>query len=121
MIVGFAALLWLIPWFLATPARLQDLSLDDERKRFSWRQIGGLLRNRDLVGVLLGFFCFDYYWYFLITWLPSYFVDVRHVTILEAGIRVTSEDAGFSAGDAHPASERAGAARVVPQLEQAVA
>jgi len=47
------------------------------------------LRNRDLLGVLLGFFCFDYYWYFLITWLPSYFVDVRHVTILEAGIRAS--------------------------------
>jgi ACS family D-galactonate transporter-like MFS transporter len=47
------------------------------------------LRNRNLLGVLLGFFCFDYYWYFLITWLPSYFVDVRHVTILEAGIRAS--------------------------------
>jgi MFS family permease len=89
MIVGFAALLWLIPWFLATPARLQDLSPEDEGKRLSWRQIGGLLRNRDLLGVLLGYFCFDYFWYFLISWLPSYFVKVRGVTILEAGVRAS--------------------------------
>ena len=48
-----------------------------------------LFRSRDLLGVLLGFFCFDYYWYFLIMWLPSYFVNVRHVTILEAGVRAS--------------------------------
>src|ERR1044071_7208369 len=59
------------------------------RTRWNWREIAGLLRNRDLVGVLIGFFCFDYYWYFLISWLPNYFVKVRGVTILEAGIRAS--------------------------------
>ena len=86
-IVGFAALAWLAPWFLATPAQMRDTSASAERTRITWDQFATLLRNRDLLGVLLGFFCFDYYWYFLITWLPSYFVDVRHVTILEAGVR----------------------------------
>ncbi|HXJ56486.1 MAG TPA: MFS transporter [Verrucomicrobiae bacterium] len=86
-LVGFAALLWLIPWFAATPAQMRDTSADATRTRFSWDQLGHLLRNRDLWGVLLGFFCFDYYWYFLIMWLPSYFVDVHGVKILEAGIR----------------------------------
>jgi len=35
---------------------------------------------------LLGFFCFDYFWYLLLTWLPSYLVNVRHLTIMKAGI-----------------------------------
>ncbi len=87
--VGFAALIWLLPWFLATPAQMRDTSAGAERPRLTWGQFAALLRNRDLLGVLLGFFCFDYYWYFLITWLPSYFVDVRRVTILEAGIRAS--------------------------------
>jgi MFS family permease len=89
IMVGFAALIWLIPWFLATPAQMRDTAPGVERPRFTWQQFGSLLRSRDLLGVLLGFFCFDYYWYFLITWLPSYFVNVRHVTILEAGIRAS--------------------------------
>jgi len=46
----------------------------------------GLLRNRNLVGICLGFFCFDYYWYLLVTWLPDYLVTVRHLTILRAGM-----------------------------------
>jgi nitrate/nitrite transporter NarK len=45
------------------------------------------LKNRDLVGVLLGYFCFDYFWYFLISWLPSYFVKVRGFDIKDAAIR----------------------------------
>jgi nitrate/nitrite transporter NarK len=89
VIVGFAALIWLIPWFLATPAQMRDTAPGVERPRFTWRQFGSLLRSRDLLGVLIGFFCFDYFWYFLITWLPSYFVNVRGVTILEAGIRAS--------------------------------
>jgi len=89
IIAGFAALIWLLPWFLATPAQMRDTSPGVERPRFTWRQVGTLLRNRDLLGVLLGFFCFDYYWYFLISWLPNYFVKVRGVTILEAGIRAS--------------------------------
>jgi ACS family D-galactonate transporter-like MFS transporter len=89
ILVGFAALLWLLPWFVATPAQMRDTSPGVERPRFTWRQFGSVLHSRDLLGVLLGFFCFDYYWYFLITWLPSYFVNVRGVTILEAGIRAS--------------------------------
>ncbi len=90
VIVGFAALIWLIPWFLATPRQMRDHhAADSGRPGISWRALPNLLRSRDLWGVLIGFFCFDYFWYFLITWLPSYFVNVRHVTILEAGIRAS--------------------------------
>ena len=43
-------------------------------------------RYRDLFGICLGFFCFDYYWSLLVTWLPDYLVTVRHFTLLKAGI-----------------------------------
>jgi len=88
MIVGLAAFVWLLPWFLATPPRMRDPAAAPRLQPAlpSWTQIGTLLGNRDLLGVLLGFFCFDYFWYLLLTWLPSYLVNVRHLTILKAGI-----------------------------------
>lgn len=91
IVVGFAAFIWLVPWFLATPSQMRDTRAagEPERPRITWSEFATLLRSRDLLGVLLGFFCFDYYWYFLISWLPNYFVTVRHVTILEAGIRAS--------------------------------
>lgn len=43
------------------------------------------LLDRNLLGICLGFFCFDYYWYVLVTWLPDYLVTVRHLSIVQAG------------------------------------
>jgi len=87
VVIGTAGLLWLLPWFLATPRQMRDTRASAEpRKRLSWKEFSALLRSRDLLGVLLGFFCFDYFWYLLLTWLPSYLVNVRHMTILKAGI-----------------------------------
>lgn len=109
VIVGFAGLLWLIPWLAVAPPSLGGKKEFDKAMNASgergarphsnaepapaegrqsrnptheWRR----LFNRDLIGICLGFFCFDYYWYLLVTWLPDYLVTVRHLTVLKAGI-----------------------------------
>jgi len=104
LIVGFAGLLWLVPWLRMAPRGLQaanDSKGDDPQsnnlkaynpkghdsprtKRGS--PLASLVTNRNLLGICLGFFCFDYYWYLLVTWLPDYLVTVRHLTIFRAGI-----------------------------------
>jgi MFS transporter, ACS family, D-galactonate transporter len=83
-LVGFAGLLWLVPWLIVTPRRLGRRP-QAHPARAEFRKIGTLIRNRDLIGICLGFFCFDYYWYLLVTWLPDYLVTARHLTILGAG------------------------------------
>jgi MFS family permease len=85
-VVGFAALLWLVPWFALTPRQLRPtISPNESRPRFG-RAVVELATNRNLLGVCLGFFCFDYYWYFLVNWLPDYLVTSRGLTILRAGL-----------------------------------
>jgi MFS transporter, ACS family, D-galactonate transporter len=88
LIVGFSGLLWLIPWLFATPRRLQgnggSKSVGGARPA-TIEQIRSVLRSRNLLGICLGFFCFDYYWYLLVTWLPDYLVTVRGLTVLKAG------------------------------------
>jgi len=87
-LVGFTALVWLIPWWMVFPARLGERRLGPAPPRPSQalRDVLAHLRSRDLIGICLGFFCFDYYWYLLVTWLPDYLVTVRHLTILKAGL-----------------------------------
>jgi MFS transporter, ACS family, D-galactonate transporter len=88
-LVGFAALLWLVPWLITTPS---DLRGTPERMtatpgRHGFREtVVALVTNRNLAGICIGFFCFDYYWYFLVNWLPDYLVTARGLTILRAGI-----------------------------------
>lgn len=87
-IVGFAALLWLVPWFIFTPRQLrgQPAGGSAAAPRGFLRTCSTLLTNRNLLGICLGFFCFDYYWYFLVNWLPDYLVTARGLTLLKAGI-----------------------------------
>jgi MFS family permease len=87
-LVGFSALLWLIPWWIAFPARLPERGQRSAGPRSleTFWDVLAHLRSRDLIGICLGFFCFDYYWYLLVTWLPDYLVTVRHLTILKAGL-----------------------------------
>jgi MFS family permease len=87
-IVGFAALLWLVPWFMATPRQLRgDAPATTEANRPGFvRSSMALVTNRNLLGICLGFFCFDYYWYFLVSWLPDYLVTVRGLPMMKAGI-----------------------------------
>jgi MFS family permease len=87
-LVGFAALLWLVPWFFVTPAQLRaprSTAAPGPSISFSQRVVS-LVTNRNLLGICLGFFCFDYYWYFLVNWLPDYLVTSRGLTMMRAGI-----------------------------------
>ena len=87
-VVGFSALLWLIPWLMVFPARLAERrpAPPGPQSPENFWDVLKHLRNRDLIGICLGFFCFDYYWYLQVTSLPDYLVTVRHFAILKAGL-----------------------------------
>jgi len=87
MVVGFTALVWLVPWFLLTPHGLREPNPHVASTSGGvGRAVVALFTNRNLVGVCLTFFCFDYYWYFLVNWLPDYLVTARGLTMMRAGI-----------------------------------
>jgi len=85
LILGFVALLWLVPWFLLFPSKWRSDTTSGADRRTVAQNIRDALTNRNLIGICFGFFCFDYYWYVLVTWLPDYLVTVRHLTIVSAG------------------------------------
>jgi MFS family permease len=84
--VGFLALVWLLPWLLAYPSQhpraavASPVEEEPAPKPRPWL----LTLDRNLLGCCLGFFSYGYYQYLLVTWLPDYFVRVRHLTLLVA-------------------------------------
>jgi MFS transporter, ACS family, D-galactonate transporter len=72
---GLFGLLWLIPWLMFYPSSRATAPV---QKRIDW---SALLSNRALLAICLGFFCWDYFWYFLISWLPTYLITVRHMSM----------------------------------------
>jgi MFS transporter, ACS family, D-galactonate transporter len=92
LLLGFTGLLWIIPWLWVFPRRMRPAtgpaaSLPSATSApFRWSALFSRnLFNRNLLGICLGFFCFDYYWYVLVTWMPDYLVTVRHLSIVQAG------------------------------------
>ena len=81
-VLGFGSLLWLVPWLLIVPQRVRPTGVENApRSGFRLPTF-----NRNLLGICLGFFCFDYFVYLLLTWLPDYLMTVRHLTIMKAGV-----------------------------------
>jgi MFS family permease len=99
LILGFTALVWIAPWFWIFPRRLRAVSTSASID-LAGRSVGRSLLNRNLLGICLGFFCFDYYWYVLVTWLPDYLVTVRRLSIVQAGFYASL--AFFTFGIAEP-------------------
>jgi MFS transporter, ACS family, D-galactonate transporter len=100
VLLGFTALVWIAPWSGFFPRHLRavnsNAALPDRAPQFVARS----LLNRNLLGICLGFFCFDYYWYVLVTWLPDYLVTVRHLSVVQAGFYASL--AFFTFGIAEP-------------------
>jgi ACS family D-galactonate transporter-like MFS transporter len=128
-IVGFTALLWLVPWIMTPSSAISRRDETSPTTRAASRsnapaallypillilspliyalramfpepfarargvralapllEFFDLLMNRNLLGIVLGFFCFDYFWYVMLTWLPDYLVKGRGLPIKQAGL-----------------------------------
>jgi nitrate/nitrite transporter NarK len=79
LVLGFGSLLWLAPWLLTVPGSLRPAG--HARAGFHLPTF-----HRNLLGICLGFFSFDYFLYLLLTWLPDYLVQVRHLSLTQAGV-----------------------------------
>ena len=85
IVIGAVALLWLLPWIKLMPHPRRE----DSRPAAPMPPISELLGVRSAWGTFLGQFCGNYFFYFLLTWLPIYFVRERNLS-LTAMTRLTS-------------------------------
>ena len=79
--LGLVSLLWLPAWLYWRP-REQAAAPSVALHVPTLREI---LRERSLWGTCAGLFCGNYVLYFLLTWLPSYLVQERHLTMQSMG------------------------------------
>src|SRR5258708_3778020 len=78
VLIGAVSMIWLIPWVaIAHSIKTgRDSKLSEGRTDVAgFREI---VRHRNAWGTFLGLFCGNYAWYFMLTWLPQYFIKARH-------------------------------------------
>ena len=91
---GLGALIWLPGWLAAVEpdaSRTRPLAEEAQRKVRAARRWSGrtLLRYRAFWAMSISVFLSSYYWYFVLTWVPSYLIFSRGFSTLGMG-RVVS-------------------------------
>jgi MFS transporter, ACS family, D-galactonate transporter len=83
-ILGLGGLVWLVPWMLVV--RSEDRDIESIRTDAGPEvPFGALFRTRAMWGILIGTFCYNYFNFFSLTWLPAYFVERRHLSLESMG------------------------------------
>ena len=76
--LGALSLLWLIPWLTGPARTLPARNAVSASDSPSFLEI---LRQRAALGAGLGHFCANYIFYFVLSWLPYYLVEVRGYSV----------------------------------------
>src|SRR5205085_906347 len=103
-VLGLAGSFWVLPWLLLSkdPSDVQA----GRQEELEHVPLLELLRTRAMWGTLIGTFCYNYFLFFSLTWLPAYFVESRHLSLESmggytffsfAGTAVVAILAGFAA------------------------
>jgi len=95
--LGAVSLLWLAPWMFARPlwTRTPEASIFSAAVK-NPRTVE-ILRSRSAWATFLGHFCGNYFWFFLLTWPPTYLIKYRGFSI-EKMAKTTSLAYGAMAG-----------------------
>jgi len=86
VIFGAGALAWMLPWYFAMPRGEQMVqSRRSARERVASTPASGsiakMVRLRCAWGTTIGHFSGNYFYYFLLAWLPTYLVQEEHLSI----------------------------------------
>jgi MFS family permease len=75
VVLGSATMLWLIPWFAWMP---REKGATTPKHTVDGPNAMEIFRHRSAIFSAVGLFCSNYFWIFLLTWLPAYLETERH-------------------------------------------
>jgi ACS family D-galactonate transporter-like MFS transporter len=87
LMVGVGSLLWLIPWMMWVKST--DIAAQPKPKQAAGSKaslsLGQLLASPVMLGIVLGTFCYMYFVYYCMTWMPLYFKERHGMSITAMG------------------------------------
>ena len=97
VLLGCGGMVWLAPWLALV--KNDDVQLaraavkKDGSKPIPFRRI---IASPVIWGTIIASFCYMYFVYFCMTWMPAYFVERRHLPIGKMGLYVFFSFAGMA-------------------------
>ena len=83
LLIGLGGLVWLVPWLLMVR---KDIPQSKERKkRAAAIPVSALLSSPVVWGTIVINFCYNYFVFYCMTWMPAYLVERRHLSLNKMG------------------------------------
>ena len=97
ILTGVAGFVWLVPWMLTVR---NDWPTPDARaaarRTASSVTMGAILRSPLVWGTLIVNFCYGYFTFYCMTWMPAYLVEERGLSLKESGLYTFFSFAGIA-------------------------
>jgi ACS family D-galactonate transporter-like MFS transporter len=86
-ILGLAGLLWLVPWFMLVKSdRPKDSEAVGRAKKAAAIPLANIFASPVVWGTIIINFCYNYFVFFCMTWMPAYLVERRHLSLSKMGL-----------------------------------
>lgn len=98
IILGVGSMIWLVPWMFAV--RNDDRQIEKAAagpNRAPATSIWRIMESPVIWGTIIGTFCYMYFVYFCMTWMPAYFVERRHLSLGDMGLYTFFSFGGMAA------------------------
>jgi len=87
LITGLLGLIWLVPWWLCVANDLPTKAqLPAAKERAASVSFGSILRSPVVWGGMIVNFCYAYFTFYCMTWMPAYLVEQRGLSLQQSGI-----------------------------------
>jgi len=97
VLTGLLGLLWLVPWLLAVRNDLPSkAALSATKAKASSVTLGSLLKSPVIWGAMINNFCYGYFTFYCMTWMPAYLVEQRGLSLKESGLYTFFSFAGIA-------------------------
>ncbi|WP_083749184.1 MFS transporter [Pelomonas sp. KK5] len=97
IVTGLAGLLWLAPWLMLLkndyPSRSE---LAERKQRAASVPLRNLLASPVVWGGLISNFCYSYFAFYCMTWMPAYLVEQRGLSLQDSGLYTFFSFAGIA-------------------------
>lgn len=97
LILGLGGLLWLIPWLFLVKNDDREIEIAAQKKTTVANvPFGRIMASPVIWGTIIGTFCYMYFVYFCMTWMPAYFVEARNLSLSSMGLYTFFSFAGMA-------------------------
>ncbi len=87
VIIGLGSLLWLVPWLVLVKNNDRELEVAVQKASGATNlSFWDTLVSPVMLGTIIGTFCYQYFVYYCLTWLPSYFAEQRGLNISKSSV-----------------------------------